>query len=91
MKKLRRTDSGLVIEADLSRPAIHVGRALDQRIGWRRAPTASRCDNGQVYTRETVQRWARARGIRLDVIPPDQWQPNACIESYHCGVITAVI
>lgn len=74
---------GLLIEADLSLPAVRVVRALDQLIEWRGAPAVIRCDNGPEYVSETVQQWAKGRGIRLDFIQPGQPQQNAYIERYN--------
>jgi putative transposase len=74
---------GLIIEADLSLPASRVVRALDQLIEWRGVPASIRCDNGPEYISETVQQWAKARGIRLDFIQPGQPQQNAYIERYN--------
>lgn len=74
---------GLIIEADLSLPAIRVVRALDQLIEWRGVPAIIRCDNGPEYISETVQQWAKARGIRLEFIQPGQPQQNAYIERYN--------
>jgi putative transposase len=71
---------GLIIEADLSLPAARVVRALDQLIEWRGAPAVIRCDNGPEYISETVQQWAKGRGIPLDFIQPGQPQQNAYIE-----------
>lgn len=74
---------GLIIEADLSLPAARVVRALDQLIDWRGAPAVIRCDNGPEYLSETVQQWAKGRGIHLDFIQPGQPQQNAYIERYN--------
>jgi putative transposase len=73
----------LIIEADLSLPAVRVVRALDQLIEWRGVRAILRCDNGPEYISETVQQWAKARGIRLDFIQPGQPQQNAYIERYN--------
>lgn len=74
---------GLIIEADLSLPAVRVVRALDQLIEWRGVPAVIRCDNGPEYISETVQQWAKGRGIHLDFIQPGQPQQNAYIERYN--------
>ena len=74
---------GLIIEVDLSLPAIRVVRALDRVIEWRGVPAIIRGDNGPEYISETVQQWAKARGIRLDFIQPGQPQQNAYIERYN--------
>jgi len=74
---------GLIIEADLSLPAARVVRALDQLIEWRGAPSVIRCDNGPEYISETVQPWAKGRGIHLDFIQPGQPQQHAYIERYN--------
>ena len=74
---------GLIIEADLSVPVGRVVRALDQLIEWRGAPAVIRCDNGPEYISETVQQWAKGRGIHLDFIQPGQPQQNAYIERYN--------
>lgn len=71
---------GLIIEAVLSLPAVRVVRALDQLIEWRGAPAVIRCDSGPEYISETVQQWAKDRGIHLDFIQPGQPQQNAYIE-----------
>jgi putative transposase len=54
---------GLMIEADLSLPAVRVVRALDQLIEWRGVPAFIRCDNGPEYISETVQQWAKTRAF----------------------------
>jgi putative transposase len=63
---------GLIIEADLWLPAVRDVRALDQLIEWRRVLATIRCRNGPEYISETVQQWAKTRGIRLDFIQPGQ-------------------
>lgn len=74
---------GLLLEADLSLPAVRVVRALNQLIEWRGAPAVIRCDNGPEYLSEAVQQWAKERGVRLDFIQPGQPQQNAYIERYN--------
>lgn len=54
---------GLIIEADLSLPAVRVVRALDQLIEWRGGPAVIRCDNGPEYISETVQQRAKGRAF----------------------------
>ncbi len=74
---------GLLIEADLSLPAVRVVRALDQLIEWRGVPAVIRCDNGPEFISETVQQWVKGRGIDLDFIQPGQPQQNAYIERHN--------
>ena len=74
---------GLDIKADLSLPAAHVIRSLDQIIEWRGKPTAIRCDNGPKYISSTLTAWAEKHHIRLDYIQPGKLQQNAYIERYN--------
>ena len=71
---------GLIIEADLSLPAVRVVRAVDQLFEWRGVPAVVRCDNGPEDISEIVRQWAKGRGIHLDFIQPGQPQQNAYIE-----------
>jgi len=74
---------GLAMEVDLSLPADRVVRALDQLIEWRGAPIRIRCDNGPEYVSDTLQQWAKRRGIALEFIQPGKPQQNAYIERYN--------
>jgi putative transposase len=74
---------GLAMEVDLSLPAHRVIRALDQLIEWRGAPIRIRCDNGPEYISDTLQQWAKRRGIALAFIQPGKPQQNAYIERYN--------
>lgn len=74
---------GLAMEVDLSLPAQRVIRALDQLIEWRGPPLRIRCDNGPEYVSDTLQQWAKRRGIALDFIQPGKPQQNAYIERYN--------
>jgi putative transposase len=74
---------GLVIDADLSLPAVRVVRVLDPLLEWRGKPTRIRCDNGPEYVSDTMHQWARRHGIPLDCIQPGKPQQNAYIERYN--------
>ena len=74
---------GLAMEIDLSLPAERVVRALDDLIAWRGAPTRIRSDNGPEYVSQTLQQWAKRRGIVLEFIQPGKPQQNAYIERYN--------
>lgn len=71
------------MEVDLSLPAHRVIRALDQLIEWRGAPIRVRSDNGPEYVSETLQQWAKRRGIVLEFIQPGKPKQNAYIERYN--------
>ena len=74
---------GLLMEADISLPAIRVTRALDQLLEYRSAPTAIRCDNGPEFTSYEFQNWAMKKGINIEYIQPGKPQQNAYIERYN--------
>lgn len=74
---------GLLIEADLSLPAMRVTRALDQLLEYRSAPNTIRCDNGTEFTSHEFRNWATQKGIRIEYIQPGKPQQNAYIERYN--------
>ena len=71
------------MEVDLSLPADRVVRALDQLSEWRGAPIRIRCDNGPEYVSDTLQQWAKRRGIALEFVQPGKPQQHAYIERYN--------
>jgi putative transposase len=74
---------GLNIEVDVSLPSQRVTRSLDQIIEWRGKPRMIRCDNGPEYISNTLQIWAKERGIQIGFIQPGKPQQNAYIERYN--------
>jgi len=74
---------GLGIEADLSLPATHVIRALEQIIEWRGQPQLIRCYNGPEYINKALRAWGEKRGIVNEHIQPGKPQQNAYVERYN--------
>ena len=73
----------LAIEIDLSLPSEPVIRALDQLIQWRGRPSVIRCDNCPEYISQTTMKWAKDRGIHIEVIQPGNPQQNAYVERFN--------
>lgn len=72
-----------VIEVDTSLNGGRVVRVLDWLATTRGLPTAITVDNGPEFAGMMLDRWAYARGVRLDFIRPGKPVENAFIESFN--------
>jgi putative transposase len=73
----------LAIEIDISLTANRVVRTLEHLCEWHGRPEAIRSDNGPEFRSETVQTWAKDKGIRWDFIQPGCPAQNAYIERFN--------
>jgi len=73
----------LWIEVDTSLPAARVVRVLEQLLFWRGQPTPIRMDNGPELISQRLERWAKAKDIKLLQIQPGKPAQNAYIERFN--------
>jgi putative transposase len=73
----------LAIEIDFSLGAERVRRVLEQLCDLHGAPQFIRSDNGPEFRADSVQQWAKARGITWEFIQPGKPAQNAFIERFN--------
>ena len=66
-----------------SLPSLKVIEALDRLSFLRGLPESIVLDNGPEYTSKAIQKWAKAKRIQLDYIPPGKPVKNGYIESFN--------
>lgn len=78
------TREAVAMEVAFSLPADAVTRALDRAIAERGAqPEVITIDNGTEFTSRHFDKWAHARGIRLDFIRPGRPVENGYVGSFN--------
>jgi putative transposase len=73
----------LAIEIDVSLTANRVLRVLERLCEWHGAPESIRSDNGPEFRSDTLQSWAKDKGIRWDFIQPGCPAQNGYIERFN--------
>ena len=73
----------LVIEVDLSLPALRVIRQLQRITAWRSYPGKLRMDNSPEFISVTLANWAEENNVELEFFKPGKPTQNSYVERFN--------